>query len=133
MSAAPQTNATVLREGYERFNRGELEWVFGQVHPEVVWEDADEMPDARTYRGFEEVRRFMESFGRHWETLRFEPQRLVEEGDRVLVDVRVVGRGRVSGAEVDARLTHVFDMRELKVIRVRTFFDRDQAAAALSA
>jgi ketosteroid isomerase-like protein len=131
MGGAAQTNAELLREGYRRFNEGDLEWVFGQISPEIVWEDASEMPDARVYRGPAEVRSFLESFGRHWEELRFEPEELTEAGDSVLVFARVVGRGRSSGAEVDAQVAHLFELRDGRVTRVRTFFDRVQAREAL--
>jgi ketosteroid isomerase-like protein len=126
-----QTNVEVLREGYRRFNDGDLDWVFARIAPDVVWEDASEMPDARTYRGTDEVRSFLESFARHWVELRFEPEEFVERADSVLVLARVEGRGRASGADVDAQVAHLFVLRDLLVTHVRTFFDRAQAAAAL--
>jgi len=47
--------------------------------------------------------------------------------------VRLVGRGKASGAEVDARVVHVWEMRDLKVLRIRTFFDHEEAASAAGA
>jgi ketosteroid isomerase-like protein len=129
----PETNLEVVREGYRHFNRGDLEWVLRHLDDEIVWEDARQMPDARVYRGLEEVRRFLRSFGRHWEQIRFEPEQLSESGDSVLALVRMVGRGRASGAEVNAHLFHLWQMRDLKVFRIRTFFDRDEAASAAEA
>jgi ketosteroid isomerase-like protein len=126
--AEPETNIDVVREGYEHFNRGDLDWVLGHLDPEIVWEDARQMPDARVYHGVDEVRRFLESFGRHWEEIRFELEQLREAGDSVLAFVRIVGRGRSSGALVDAHLVHVWDMRDLKGRHIRTFFDRHEAA-----
>ena len=126
----PDTNLEVVREGYRHFNRGDLDWVLRHLDGEIVWEDARQMPDARVYRGLEEVRRFLHSFGRHWEQIRFEPEKLDESGDSVLALVRMVGRGRASGAEVDAHLCHVWQMRDLKALRIRTFFDRDEATSA---
>jgi ketosteroid isomerase-like protein len=129
-NASPSTNPEVVREGYEHFNRGDLDWVIAHLDPEIRWEDADEVPDARTYEGVGEVRHYLESFARHWEEIRFEPQEVLEADDVVLADCRLVGRGPASGAEVDAEVIHVVNMRRLKVLRVRTFFDRGQAAAA---
>jgi|SRR5215218_10272002 len=123
----PQANVEVVRLGYEHFNRGDLDWVMEHLDPEIVWEDARQMPDARVYRGTEEVRSFLRSFGRHWERIRFEPTELREAGDSVLAFVRIVGRGKASGAEVDARLVHVWKMRDLRAVRIRTFFDPTEA------
>jgi ketosteroid isomerase-like protein len=130
VSAEPTTNLEVVRQGYEHFNDGDLDWVLGHVDPEIVWEDAKLMPDARVYRGIDEVTRFLRSFERHWEEIRFEPEELRGAGDSVLASVRLVGIGRASGARVDARLVHVWDMRDLRALHIRTFFDRDEAARA---
>lgn len=129
VSTEPQTNIGVVREGYERFNAGELAWVVDHLAPQIVWHDAEEVPDARTYHGVEEVRNFLESFARHWEELRFEPEELLEGPGVVLARCRLIGRGRASGAEVNAEVIHVWRMRGLKVVAVRTFFDRREAVA----
>ena len=127
----PLTNLEVVREGYARFNRGDIDWVIEHLDPKIVWEDAKRMPDARVYRGREEVERFLRSFGRHWERIRFELDEVSEAASSVLAFVRLVGVGRESGAEVNARLVHVWDMRDGKGLHIRTFFDRDEAQLAL--
>ena len=128
----PRSNVEVVELGYERFNHGDLGWVLAHLDPEIVWEDARQMPDARVYRGLEEVRRFLRSFGRHWEEIRFELEELREVENSVLAFVHFVGRGKASGAEVDAHLVHVWELENLKVLRIRTFFDREEAVRATS-
>jgi ketosteroid isomerase-like protein len=127
----PETNMDVVREGYARFNARDLDWVMEHVHPEVTWADAPEIPDARTYRGPDEVRRYLESIHRNWEQIRFEPHELREAGDTIVVACTLIGRGRASGADVDARLTHVWRLRDLRVASIETYFDPERAAAAL--
>jgi uncharacterized protein len=129
-NVSPRTNPEVIREGYAHFNRGDLDWIVAHLDPEITWEDAEDVPDARTYEGIGEVRHYLESFAHHWEEIRFEPQEVLEGDDVVLADCRLVGRGLASGAEVDAEVIHVWNMRRFKVLRVRTFFDRGEAAAA---
>jgi ketosteroid isomerase-like protein len=126
----PRTDVEVVERGYEHFNRGDLDWVIAHLAPEVVWEDARQMPDARVYRGLDDVRRFLASFERHWEEIRFELEEVRKGAGAVLAFVHLVGRGRASGAEVDAHLVHVWEMRDLKVLRIRTFFDREEAERA---
>jgi ketosteroid isomerase-like protein len=127
---APRTDLEVVQKGYEHYNEGDLDWVIAHLAPDVVWEDARQMPDARTYRGLDAVRRFLKSFERHWEEIRFEPEEIREGEDAVIACVRLVGRGRASGAAVDAHVVHVWEMRDRKVLRVRTFFDREEAERA---
>jgi ketosteroid isomerase-like protein len=132
--AEAETNLDVVRLGYEHFNAGDMEWVFGTLAPEVVWEDEAKMPDSRIYRGKEDVERYLGSFFRHWSDLRWDVERVEEAGgDRVLSFVRFIATGRASGAQVNAEIAHIYDLRDLKVIRVRTFFDRDAARRAAEA
>ena len=129
----PRSDVEVVHQGYEHFNSGDLDWVLAHLDPEIVWEDAKQMPDARVYRGLDQVRSFLRSFERHWEEIRFELEEVREVEGAVLASVRLVGRGKASGAEVDARVVHVWEMRDLKVLRIRTFFDHEEAASAAGA
>jgi ketosteroid isomerase-like protein len=127
----PTTDLEVVREGYDHFNAGDMEWVFGTLAPEVVWEDEAKMPDSRIYRGRDNVERYLSSFFRHWDELRWELEELHDAGGgRILSYVRFVAKGSVSGAEVNAEIAHLYEMRDLKVQRVRTFFDRAAARRA---
>ena len=53
-----------------------------------------------------------------------EPEELIDAGDRVVVVVRQSGRGKVSGAEVNAVLYQVATVREGKVLTVDVYLDR---------
>jgi ketosteroid isomerase-like protein len=130
-------NVETVRQGYEAFNRGDVEWMIAQLDPEIVWEDAAEVPGSRSFRGTREVRAYLESFAHQWEDIRFEPEGILDAGEQVVALVRMVARGRASGAQVDARLAHVYKLRTgrgMRVLKVRTFFDRERAleAAGLS-
>ena len=127
MNADAQVDADTIREGYRRFNRGELEWLFEQMHPEIVWEDSPKMPDSRSYVGIENVRRYLESFARLWDELRWEPEDVIEADGLMLAFVRLTARGKSSGATVDAEIAHLYRLRDGKVVHVRTFFDRAEA------
>jgi uncharacterized protein len=135
--AMSPANVETVRQGYEAFNRGDLEWMIAHLDSEIVWEDAAEVPGSCSYRGTREVRGYLESFAQQWGEIRFEPERILDAGEQVVALVRMVARGRASGAQVDARLAHLYDLREgrgMRVLRVRTFFDRESAleAAGLS-
>ena len=122
-----------VRQGYEAFNRGDVEWMIAQLDPEIVWEDAAEVPGSSSYRGIREVRGYLESFAQQWEEIHFEPEGILDAGQQVVALIRMVARGRASGAQVDACLAHLFELPEgrgMRVLRVRTFFDRERALEA---
>lgn len=123
-------NVETVRQGYEAFNRGDLDWMVAHLDPEIVWEDAAEVPGSRTYRGIREVRGYLESFAQQWEEIRFEPDEILDVGEQVVVLVRMVARGRASGAQVDARLAHLWELREGRGVSMCTFFDRESALTA---
>ena len=55
-------------------------------------------------------------------------RREVEElGGNLVVSMRQGGRGKVSGAEVDDHLTHVWTLRDGRGISLQSFSDRDEA------
>jgi ketosteroid isomerase-like protein len=70
-----------------------------------------------------------------WETLRFEPEEVIQVGEDRLVSVgRMTGLGRASGATVDTPWAVVFTIEEGRPVREEIFLDRDEAleAAGLS-
>jgi ketosteroid isomerase-like protein len=125
-------NLEAVRVGYEAFNRGDVDWMVERMHPEIEWHEAPEVPGAKVYRGKEEVRGYLESFGRVWDDIRFDPEgEFQAAGDKVLAFVHLSGKGKGSGASVDAHLAHLFTLRDAKGVRVDIYFDREQALAAL--
>lgn len=121
-------NVEIIRQGYAHFNRGDIGWMVEHMTPEISWTDSTEVPGAKTYRGIDEVRPYLESFGRVWEEARFEPQEVRSSGDKVLAVVHFVARGRQSGADVKAKLSHLYKLREGKCLSCMTYFDHQQAA-----
>jgi uncharacterized protein len=120
----------VARNGYAAFNRGDIAWILDHLAPEVVWEDAKEVPGSAVRVGTDHVERYLKSLHRQWGEIRFEPERIYRAGDEVLALARVIARGRASGVEVDAPVAHLFQIRDGRCHRVRTFFDAAEAEAA---
>jgi ketosteroid isomerase-like protein len=85
----------------------------------------------QTYHGHEG---FFENLGEMtdvFDDFRFEPLQIEENGDRLLVTVRVTGRGKASGAAIDSRLFHLWILQGLKATRFEIYNDRGEAEAAL--
>ena len=66
-----------------------------------------------------------------WHDYKVMPEEFVDRGDRVVVTVRLQGRGRGSGVEVDARFYDVYTLRDGLIVRMDQFTERSQALAAV--
>ncbi len=87
-----------LRQALEALNRRDLDAVIARYDPEVVFyleEGPASFPDLEpVYRGQEGARQVMRRFMEVWEDVRWEPRELLDAGDRFVVLLHVVGRGR---------------------------------------
>ncbi len=123
-----QENVEVVRRGYAELSRtGEFSWEL--VDPEVEVHDPPLTPDARAYHGHAGLREAMRNVELAFEEVSFEAEDFLDAGDDVVVLVRMIGRGKGSGVEVDARIAHLWTLREGKGVRVRVL-DRDDALEA---
>ena len=76
------------------------------------------------YQGREGVERYAADRSENWEELQSVAEEFRDLGDRVLVLGRQVGRGKGSGARVDAPLAVILDFRDDRIWRFRAYFDR---------
>ena len=91
-------NVEIVRRLYEAMNARDADAVTELDHPDVEW-----IPDSRVgegpIRGRDNVIRFFAERAAMLDELRAETERCWGKDDRVLVFVRVTGRGHASGAE----------------------------------
>ena len=83
-----------------------------------------------TYRGLDGFRRVIDDWGESWEDFTFEPYEVVDLGERMVFAVRMVGRGRGSGARMEDELFDLMTIRRGKVARQVVYGDREAALAA---
>jgi ketosteroid isomerase-like protein len=104
-------------------------------HPDVEVHDLPGIPDAPVRRGHDDLRKWIEMMRDTWsEGSHYEPVEFTTSGDFVVVSVRAHGWGRGSGVPIEVSFFTVFEMREGKVQRMWSYFDREEAlqAAGLS-
>jgi ketosteroid isomerase-like protein len=82
------------------------------------------------YRGREGIEAFLGEIDETWEEFRPVPEQYRDLGDRVLALGRLRTRGRASGAPGDSPWGGVYDLRDGKVSRIRTFLDHGEASRA---
>ena len=130
-----QENVELVRQGYEAWNRGDLEWQLDHIAPDHEFQTAQLFPDTEAvYRGRRGWRQFWNTFREPWETLLVEVQRIEPIGeDRVLALYRFHGRGR-DGVEVALEYANLITIENGLATRNVAFADWDQAleAAGLS-
>jgi ketosteroid isomerase-like protein len=120
----------LLRHAYESFNREDLD--FSLLHPEVrMIQTSSIVGTAGVFEGHEGFRRAWEELLEGFEEIRFEPQVYEDLGnDRFLVRCRAIGRGALSGIELDAPVWHIWGFREGLISLMEVYVRRRQALEA---
>ena len=130
-----QENVEVVREVVARFNRDGFlpEDLFD---PEVELFNIRESPLPGPYRGYEGLRDWRQGVFEVVEEGRFELYDLVDvdEADLVIYKMRLHGRARHTGIDVDIGWTNLQWLREGRIYRSKSFTDHAEAleAAGLS-
>jgi ketosteroid isomerase-like protein len=112
---------------------GSLEEAFAECFDEKleVCIPGDYPEGEQTFRGRTGLQRWTETTREVWEEWRFETQRFLDAGDRVVVLVRVVARGGSSGVSLDRETAHIWTVREGRLTRIQVYLDRGEALAAV--
>ena len=101
------------------------------LHPEPELHQPPEVVDARAYIGLEAFVRGMSLFTEDWDDPRLEPREIDAIGSCVLMRVRVTGRGKRSGAEMETEFFHGWRFRDGKPWRCFVRSTRGEALKAV--
>lgn len=127
----PAETLRVLREIY---GSRTLEEAAELMHPQVEMRQAREIPDTDEYQGRKELVRGTNRWLQEWEDFRFLAEHLTDLGDqRALVRVRLKGRARLSGIELDQVVFHLWTFRDGLPWRCEVFLDERAATEATGA
>lgn len=100
--------------------------------PDIQVEDHDRsLETPTTYQGPDGFLALFAIVNDGFSDVRYTPEEVTDAGNRVLAEVRRTGRGRASGAQVDERQFHVWDVVAGRAVRFRVYLDRDQALEAV--
>ena len=125
-------NVEIIRSAVEAFNSEGPE-AAGRTFfaDDVEFHDPPDSPSPRVARGREEVRSQFNSFNETWEQHTTEPQEIRAVGaDKVLLVSVEHFTGR-DGIELDAPSASIFTLRDGRVIRWQTFWDKQRALEAV--
>lgn len=122
-------NLEIVRSIYDGWLRGDP--CIDRFDEEMVMLESSSLPGAASAHGIEAVRRYLESFARHWDEIRFEPSEYIAAGDQVVVVADLIGRGKSSGVPVKRTWAYVWTVQAGKPVRMEGFADRAAALEAL--
>jgi ketosteroid isomerase-like protein len=126
-----QDNADVLREALAALDRGGVEAVLPYIDPEFEFTTPPNVsvePD--TYRGHDGLRRYFDSFYEIMDKVSLVPDEFIAIGDRVVVPMRLVARGRETGIESEIHTVGVWTLRDGKVTGTEIFVTLEEAMEA---
>ena len=118
-----EQNVEIVR----RFLAAEMDEALAWADPGIVWNPIEESPA----QGHDAVRASSVRWKGEWDDYELIPEDFADMGDCVLATVRLRGRGRGSGIEVDARFFDLYTLRDGKIIRMDQFAEESEALAAV--
>jgi ketosteroid isomerase-like protein len=123
-----QENVDLLREMYGRRTLAEFA---DALHPDAELHQERSIPDGADYYGRDEFVRGTAQWLEEWEVFSFEPEEVIDVGGQALARIRLSGRAKASGVELDQTAFHVWTFREGMPWRCEVYFDEAQALEAL--
>lgn len=124
-------NVEIVQQLTEAFNDGDMArllTLFGPDFEAVIPPSFSAEPD--TYRGHDGVRRYFQSFHDAMSEIRFHPERFWDQGESVVVDIRLTAKGRQTGIPVEQRLAQAWRVRGGKARAVRSYESVSEALKA---
>lgn len=127
----PQENLGVIRDMYDKFSRGDVLGVLGQMDQQIEWKEAENFiyADRNPYVGPQAILEgvFMR-LGEEWENFMVIPEEWLDAGNHIVVLGTYRGTHKETGREVRAQFAHVWGVRGERVVRFQQYTDTKQFA-----
>jgi uncharacterized protein len=124
-------NVEIVREALEILWRHGFDAALPFFDPDVIWEAAEDEPDAGTYRGHQGVRTFIGKWLELFDRLHFEPEEFIAAGEAVVVPYRLRVRARSTGIETTGQETWVIRLRRGQIVGVQEYREKADALEAV--
>jgi ketosteroid isomerase-like protein len=121
-----------VQERFDCWNRDEFEPMEEMYAEDALFDVSAVFTDVAPMRGKEDIRRYWHELRETWAGLRLDPVEVLDVGDgRFVADLRLWGRGKRSGAEVEQHFAFLYTVRpDGKVIGVRLLPNVAEAISA---
>ena len=124
-SKIKMTNLEIIKSTYEGKTSEENGRNLAKyVAEDISWTEAKGFPYAGIYIGLENVTKNVFSrLGSEWIDYKFTPEDYVVSDDKVVAYGTYTGTYKVTGKSFEARVAHVWKLKEGKIIRFEQFVD----------
>ncbi|HEX3701834.1 MAG TPA: nuclear transport factor 2 family protein [Vicinamibacterales bacterium] len=128
-----EQNVKVVQQGYAAFGRGDIPGLLALLDPKVSWitPGPADLPTAGTRTGHAAVTEFFQALAAVGDIVRFEPRQFTAQGDRVIVTGDDTTRVKATGKSLEFRWTHVFTVRQGKVVAFEEYGDMSPLVAEI--
>ena len=127
-----QHDVEILRGAFEAASEGDAGALLRVSDPEVRVYPRPEEPGVReVYEGWDGAMEYAVNWFGQWEAYEFEPVRILDAGEQILIVLRERGRMEASGIEVEAEFSHSFRMRDGLIVEWRMYDSYEEAAEAV--
>lgn len=125
-----QENVELVTGGYDDFNSGNIDAVTARFDPEIEWvEPGGGNAPAGTFRGPDAVASgVFAEVPANFDEFTCTVEEASDQGDTVVITARFNGKSK-SGAELDTRAEHVWEIRDGKIVRMENNLNDKEAWA----
>jgi ketosteroid isomerase-like protein len=127
-----QENTAVVQQAYAKFKSGDIHGLLELVADDVTWQlpEIENVPFAGTRTTRNGVAQFFALVGANQDTLKFEPNETIAQGDKVVSLGNYRWRVKETNRDFGGDFAHVFTIRDGKVVEFQEYMDTAAAAAA---
>lgn len=131
-----QENVALVKAIYDAFAAGDVAGVLARMHPEIVWNEAENFPyaDRNPYVGPMAVAEGV--FARcasEWDGFAVALDELLDAGEAVVALGRYLGTYKATGRAQKTQFAHVWRLKGGKAVRFQQYADTLQAARVTGA
>jgi ketosteroid isomerase-like protein len=126
-----ESDVELLRETLRTLNEDGVEAVLSFIHPDFEFSTPPSISvEPETYRGHDGLRRYFDQWYDAADLVRVLPEQFLDAGDRVVVEIRLVARGRETGIESELRAAMVWHVSGRQATECEIFPTLDEAKQA---
>ena len=124
-------NTELVQKILGAYLTGDEETLRAMIPPHGEIYGAPGIINAGTYHGYEGFMHWVRQWDDAWDEINYELGEVIEVGDSfVVVPAHVVGRGAVSGLQIDSVFGWMYEFRDGQAVRFHTYATTDDALQA---
>jgi ketosteroid isomerase-like protein len=125
-----QENVQVVRAAIDAWNRGDWDAVLKDAAPSFEFDFSRSMGPGRGVYSLDQMGQYFRELTEAWESLRLEPDEIIEAGEQVVTPNTLYAQGR-DGIKLQARSAWVWTFRDGRVAYLCFYQERREAFEAV--